>query len=131
MRKVFAVVLAASLATVGHAAQAQSWGVYVGNSGGYGGPRYHDGDGDRLARSVCSGQRAHELEARLGHEQDEDEIDDGAARRIHFAIDRLEARQQHECEEGDYRAIRDIAYRYDRIGDWIRNEAHGDDRRGW
>lgn len=118
MKKAIAVVLAGPLMTISYAAQAQSWGIYGGGEGG-------------LVRSVCSGQRAHSLENRLRHEQDEGEISNRVADRIHFAIDRLEARQRHECDEGDWRAIRDIAYRYDRIGDWIRNEAHGGYRRDW
>lgn len=131
MKKTMAVILAGSTVTISYAAQAPSWGAYVGTGGGYRAAQHYGDDGDGFVRSVCSGQRAHALESRLRHEQDEDEIDDGVARRIHFAIDRLETRQEPECDEGDWRAIRDIAYRYDRIGDWIRNEADGGDRRGW
>jgi hypothetical protein len=127
MRKILSVMaLGASLIAAGPAT-AQSWGVYVGTGGGY--PRYDRayGDDDRLARVICSGQRAHQLEDRLRHEVDENEIDDDDADRIHTAIDRLEDRQHHECREGDRRAIAAIAYRYDRIGQWIESEAH----RGW
>jgi hypothetical protein len=35
MHKVFAVALAISLMTISQIAQAQSWGVYIGNGGGY------------------------------------------------------------------------------------------------
>jgi len=120
------MALGASLIAAGPAA-AQSWGVYVGTGEGY--PRYDRGydDDDRLARVICSGQRAHMLEDRLRHEIDEDEIDDDDADRIHTAIDHLEDWQRHECREGDRRAIAAIASRYDRIGQWIDNEAH----RGW
>ena len=132
MHKALTIVLAGTLMSIGQTAQAQSWGVYIGNGGGYGQPRQYWGGDDRLVRSVCSGQRAYALESRLRHEEVEDEIDPDDARRIHFAIDRLEAKQQHECEEGDWRAIREISYRYDRIGQWINEEAHGEDaRRGW
>ena len=127
MRKIWSVaVLGASLIARG-SANAQSWGVYVGSGGAF--PRYDRGydDDDGLARVICSGQRAHMLEDRLRHEISEDEIDDDDADRIHTAIDRLEDRQRRECREGDRRAIGDIAYRYDRIGQWIDSEAH----RGW
>ncbi|GAA0318120.1 hypothetical protein GCM10009087_30670 [Sphingomonas oligophenolica] len=126
MRRIWSVVaLGASLIASG-SANAQSWGVYIGTGGGY--PlynRYYDDD-DRLARVICSGQRAHLLEDRLRHEVAEDEIDDDDADRIHNAIDRLEDRQRHECAEGDRRAIGDIAIRYDRIARWIDSEAHRD-----
>lgn len=88
--------------------------------------RYHDYD-DGVTRLVCSGRRADQLEQRLRHEVAEDEIDDDDADRIHFAIDRLEDQQRHECQEGDRRAIRGLAARYDRIDQWIAREAH----RGW
>lgn len=124
MRRIWSVVaLGASLIATG-SANAQSWGIYVGTGGGH--PRYsrdYDDD-DRLARAICSGQRAHALEVRLSHEVAEDEIDDDDADRIHSAIDRLEDRQRHECTEGDLRAIGDLAIRYDRIARWIDREAH-------
>lgn len=127
--RVLLAVLAGTAATVGTAAQAQSWGVYVGNGPGYGGYRQGWSGGwggdDRVMRSVCSGERAYRLEDRLRHEEGEDEIDPRTARRIHRAIDRLEDRQRHECAEGDWRSVRDIAIRYDQIGQWIDGEAHG------
>lgn len=86
--------------------------------------RYYDEDDDGLTRLICSGWRADQLEGRLDHEVAEDEIDEDDADRIHGAIDRLEAQQRHECSEGDRRAIRDIAFRYDRIAQWIEREAH-------
>ena len=127
MRKIWGIMaVGASLIAAGPAT-AQSWGIYVGTGGDH--PRYDRGyrDDDRLARVICSGQRAHMLEDRLRHEVDENEIDDDDADRIHAAIDRLEDRQHHECSEGDRGAIVAIARRYDRIGQWIDSEAH----RGW
>lgn len=122
-------VLAGTAAVTGTAAQAQSWGVYVGNGPAYGGYRQGWGGGwggdDRMMRSVCSGERAYRLEDRLRHEEAEDEIDPRTAGRIHAAIDRLEDRQRHECAEGDWRSVRDISFRYDQIGQWIDGEAHG------
>lgn len=129
MRGITSVIALAAGLFAGTTAHAQSWGVYVGNGGepGY----YRDRGDDGLARAVCSGERAHRLEARLNHEVDEDEIDGDDADRIHSAIDRLEDRERHECAEGDRRAIRDIAFRYDRIGRWIDTEAHSYERQGW
>lgn len=113
-------------------ATAQTYGgvtLSFGSNGHRWYPRYNDyyDDTDGVTQSVCSGERAEQLENRLRHEVDEDEIDDDDADRIHNAIDRLEVKQRHECDEGDRRAIRDIAYRYDRIGQWIEREAH----QGW
>jgi len=125
MSRTLTLVAAGTLLAMGTAAQAQSWGVYIGQGPGY--DRYRGGwrDDDRMIRSVCSGQRADKLERRLMHELDEGEIAPRQARRIHDAIDRLEDRQRHECDEGDWRSVRDIAYRYDQVGQWIENEAHG------
>ena len=133
MRRMLPVVLGGVALLSGGAASAQGWWPAYGNSGygynsgyAYGGG-YYDRDDDRSARTICSGQRAHGLEARLRHERDEGEIDGDAARRIHATIDRLEDRQRHECAEGDDRAIAAISDRYDRIEQWIGAEAHG----GW
>ncbi|NOW45241.1 hypothetical protein FHW96_001396 [Novosphingobium sp. SG751A] len=122
---------AAGLVMAG-SAQAQSWGVYVGN----GAPApyaagWHDEGADRMMRFICSGQRAHGLENRLDHEVDEGDIDPGTANRIHAAIDGLEDRQRHECAEGDVRSVREIGWRYDRIGQWMESAAHGDDGPRW
>lgn len=125
MFKTGAVMLVGAVLAMGTAAQAQSWGVYIGNGPGYGPPRHGWGGDDRMVRSVCSGERAYRLEDRLRHEEDEDEIDPREARRIHGTIDRLEDRQRHECAEGDWRSIRDISFRYDQIGQWIEGAAHG------
>lgn len=119
-------LLTGAMLVGGTAAQAQSWGVYVGNGPGYGRGRHGWGGGDGMMRAVCSGDRAYRLEDRLRHEENEDEIDPRTARRIHETIDRLEDRQHRECAEGDWRSVRDISYRYDQIGQWIDGEAHGD-----
>jgi len=131
MRRVLPVVLAGVALLSGGAASAQGWWPAYDNSGygyqrGYGGG-YDDRDDDRIAAAICSGQRAHGLEARLRHERDEGEIDGDTARRIHAMIDRLQDKQRHECAEGDDRAIAAISDRYDRIERWIGAEAHG----GW
>uniref|UniRef100_UPI003A85D788 hypothetical protein n=1 Tax=Sphingomonas sp. GlSt437 TaxID=3389970 RepID=UPI003A85D788 len=125
MPKMIGLAVVGACALVASAANAQTFSLYIGNDGDYG---WHYRD-DGLVQSVCSGARAHALEARLRHEVDEDEIDDDDAARIHNAIDRLEDRQRHECSEGDRRSIYEIAQRYDGIGQWIDREAHGDERR--
>ena len=127
MRKIVSIVVLGASALAASAANAQSFGVYVGNDRGY--ARYHDWDDSGVVRSVCSGARAHGLEAKLRHEIDEGEIDRDDAYRIHNVIDRLEDRQRQECAEGDRRSIYEIAQRYNGIGQWIDREAHGGYRR--
>lgn len=122
---------------VSPSANAQSWGVYIGNGPrNYQGPGYYQSDrrfgwNDGRINAVCSGQRAQMLEDRLRHEDDEGEIDDDDLDRIHGAIDRLEDKQDHECREGDWRGVRNISYQYDQIGAWIDREAHGRWRGDW
>lgn len=128
MRKMVSAVLLGASALMASSANAQSFGLYIGNDRGYDW-HYRDYDADGVVRSVCSGARAHGLEARLRHEIDEGEIDGDDAGRIHDVIDRLEDRQRHECAEGDRRSIYDIAQRYNGIGQWIDREAHGGYRR--
>jgi hypothetical protein len=113
---------------VSPAAHAQSWGVYVGNGRGYNGYDGYDRRGDwrRGGSSVCSGQRAHSLEAKLRHEYRENEIDRWDAMRIQRQIDRLEQRQYRECQEGDWQAVQRISFQYDQIDRWIDQQAHGD-----
>ena len=82
-------------------------------------------------QQVCSGDRARQLERRLGHEVNEGEIDRWQADRIHAEIDRLERAQWHECGEGDWGAVSRIAGRYDRLQDSIDRSAHGWRRGGW
>jgi hypothetical protein len=133
-KKILGALLTASVLATGVAvpASAQSYGgVTLGF--GTGDNRWQPRDrrygeyNDGLVQVICSGRRADQLENRLRHEVAEDEIDANDADRIHGAIDRLEDRQRHECQEGDRRAIQDIAYRYNRIAQWLESEAH----RGW
>jgi len=105
-----------SLATAG-TGHAQGWGYWGGGGG--------------ASRWVCSGERARGLEARLRHEQRDGDIDPDTADCIHDAIGRLEDRSRNECDEGDRRAIWDIAQRFDRIERWIQNAAHGERYRRW
>jgi len=133
-----AAMAAAALTLAGMAAgtaQAQSWGGY--GQGGYGqgyGQGWGGGygwQGQDTAYQICSGQRAHSLEARLRHKVDEGNIDPRRAGRIHEAIDNLEARQRNECGERDWRSISDIAGRYNRIEGWINAEARQGSGWGW
>lgn len=125
MRTFIALAIAAS-ALSAPAAQAQSFGLYIGNGPGWGWrPPVYQPAYDWRVRQVCSGQRAHQLEARLDHEYREGEIDPYEADRIHQAIDGLERRQAEECREGDIGAIRNIGGRYDGIQRWIDRSAHG------
>lgn len=125
MKTLIAIALAASTLAA-PAAQAQSFGFSFSTGPGWGWrqpawrPAY-----DWRVQQVCSGARAHQLEARLNHEYREGEIDPWQADRIHAAIDSLERRQGEECREGDIGAIRSIAGRYDGIQNWIERAAHG------
>lgn len=130
MRKMIGLAVAAGALVSANSAQAQGWGVWFGSRPAYGG-YVRPTDNDWWARSVCSGQRGKMLEGRLRHEVDEEEIDPDTADRMHEAIDQLEDKARHECEEGDHRAIMGISQRFDRIQQWMENEAHGDERRGW
>ena len=130
MRKLGTAILLAAGVMVSTAANAQSWGVYVGNSPGYYGYN-RQGDWDDGVNAVCSGQQARALEARLRHEYDENEISGWDAARINRQIDRLERKQVHECREGDWRALRNISYQYSQIGQWIDQQAHGRWRGDW
>jgi len=114
--KVAMIAVAAGTLASASAGHAQGWGFW---------------GGDSPLRGVCSGERARGLEARLRHEQRDGDIDPDTADRIHDAIDRLEDRSRGECDEGDRRAIWNIAQRFDRIQGWIENSAHGGWRRGW
>ncbi|MGJ3649009.1 histidine kinase [Sphingomonas sp. GlSt437] len=121
MRKMTSMLLLAASGLIATSASAQSWGY-----GQYQYQNYRDADDYGGAfRAVCSGQRAHALEARLQHEVSEGEINRNDAYRIHSAIDRLEDQQRHECAEGDRRSVYQIAQRYNGIGQWIDREAHG------
>ena len=125
-----AIVMVAGLMASG-TVQAQSWGIYLGNNTppqAYA-MRWRPDDGERMMDFICSGQRAHVLEERLRDEVDGDEIADNTADRMHEAIDRLENRQRRECAEGDWRSVREIGERYDRIGQWMDAAAHGQEWR--
>jgi hypothetical protein len=127
MRKLGTAILLAAGALLSTAANAQSWGVYIGNTPDYYG---HDGYGrqgvwDDDVNATCSGQRARALEWRLRHEYEENEISGWDADRINRQIDRLERKQDHECQEGDWGAVRNISYQYRQIDQWIDQMAHG------
>ncbi len=136
MHRILAIMLVGTGMVTSPAASAQSWSGYYGNHAERGHYQSIDdddegyGDDGRL-RAVCSGQRAHGLEATLRHEEQEDEIDREDARRIHSTIDRLEDRQRQECAEGDWRMVREISFRFDRVEQWINRWAHGTSQRGW
>ncbi|MGZ3172069.1 MAG: histidine kinase [Croceibacterium sp.] len=125
MRKIATAILLGAGLMAAPAAHAQSWGVYVGNAPGY--DRYGRGDWQRGDGGVCSGQRAHALEAKLRHEYRENEISDWEATRMQRQIDRLEQKQYRECREGDWRAVQRISFQFDQIDRWIEQRAHG----GW
>jgi hypothetical protein len=127
-------ILAAGLAG-GGAAQAQSWGMPYAAAPAY--PRAVPADwpqwqAQRYADGVCSGQRAAQLEQRLQREAGEGDIDPETAGRIHDAIDKLEQKASHECEENDWHGVTKVAGRYDRIEGWLDNAAgRGRWRSGW
>lgn len=129
MRKITTAILLGASLLAAPAAHAQSWGVYVGNARGYDGYG-RDGWQDDWRRGdggVCSGRRAHELEAKLRHEYREHEISGWDAARMQRQIDRLEQKQYRECREGDWRAVQRISFQFDQIDRWIEQRAHG----GW
>ncbi|WP_353227446.1 histidine kinase [Novosphingobium sp.] len=133
MRRIVGVVIAAAGLLAGGGAQAHGWGVQFGVGPAYGRPAWGDGQDWRWRQAgdaVCSGRRAQALEWRLRREVDEGDIDYGTARDIHRSIDRLEDKQRHECDEGDWRAINRIAGRYDDIDGWISTAAGGRRWRG-
>jgi len=126
MRIIGTAILLAAGILVSQAANAQSrdgYGGYGQRYGGYDRPGYWNNG----ANGVCSGQRAHSLEAKLRHEYSENEIDGRTAERINRQIDKLERKQNHECREGDWNSVRNISFKYDQIEQWIDRLAHG----GW
>ena len=125
MRKLGTAILLSAGLLVSPAAHAQSWGGYVGKAPTYYGYDRQGGAWDRGSRGVCSGWRAHSLEAKLRHEYRENQIDRWDAMRIQRQIDRLEQRQYRECQEGDWRAVQRISFQYDQIDRWIDQQAHG------
>lgn len=131
MTKVLAGVLAlGSAATISGTANAHDWrGDGWGNSGwGYnqtwGGGGWRGDFG-----GTCSGQRGYGLERQLRWKTSRGLIDYRTAQRIQRDIDRLQWKEQHECAEGDWRAVGRINRDYDRIDRWI-DEAAGR-RWGW
>ncbi len=94
---------------------AQPWG-----GGGWRGDRGDFG-------GTCSGQRGYGLERQLRWKTSRGLIDYRTAQRIQRDIDRLQWKEQHECREGDWRAVGKINRDYDRIDHWI-DEAAG---RSW
>jgi hypothetical protein len=125
MRKIATAVLLTAGLLVSPAANAQSWGGHSGYGQRYGGYDRRGGYWNNRARDVCSGQRARSLKAKLRHEYREGEIDGYTAERLNRQIDRLQRKQYHECREGDWRAIRNISFQYNRIDRWIDQRAHG------
>jgi len=133
MTKVLAAALAlGSAATITGTASAHDW---RGNGWGYNQP-YGSGwygggwRGDRGDfGGTCSGQRGYGLERQLRWKTSRGLIDYRTAQRIQRDIDRLQWREQHECAEGDWRAVGQIQRDYDRIDHWI-DEAAGQ-RWGW
>jgi len=130
MRKLIVSIVTIGALASASTAQAQGWGLWFGSRPIYNGYA-QPADDDGWARSVCSGQRGHMMEDRLRHEVEEGEIDLDFADRMHTAIDKLEDKARHECDEGDRRGIWGISQRFDRIQQWIENEAHGENRRSW
>lgn len=71
---------------------------------------------------ICSGDRAHQLEAQIRQEQREGDIDSSTARYLHRMVDQAESQQKRACRYGDGYQINDIARRYDWIGQQLRRE---------
>lgn len=124
MTKVLATALAlGSAVTLGGTASAQDWRGN-GNGWGYAQPGGGGWRGDRGDfGGACSGQRGYGLERELRFKTSRGLIDFRAAQRIQRSIDRLQWREQHECREGDWRALGKINRDYDRIDRWIDEEA--------
>ncbi len=127
MTKVLTTALALGCAVaMGGAVSAHDWrgGGY---SWGYARPYGGGWRGDRGDfGGTCSGQRGYALERQLRYQLSRGRIDGWTAQRIKGAIDKLQWREQHECAEGDYRAVYKIGRDYDRIGEWIARESDGD-----
>ncbi|WP_421848611.1 histidine kinase [Novosphingobium sp.] len=122
--KVLATALAlGSAMALGGTASAHDW---RGNGWGYAQPYGGGWQGDRGDfGGTCSGQRGYGLERQLRWQVNRGRIDGWTAQRIQGAIDKLQWKEQHECSEGDWRAVGKISRDYDRIGDWIARESGG------
>ncbi|WP_068072099.1 hypothetical protein [Novosphingobium lentum] len=139
-KTMLAIASLATALTAAAPASAQQWGVqvrsgwgnpgYQGYAGNYRGGYDRGGYDNDDARDICSGQRAHALEARIGHELDEGDIDRGTARYLHQMVDRTEDQQRYACRSGDRWRLREIDRRYDEIGHRIGHEER-EGRRGW
>lgn len=132
MTKVLAAALAlGSAATITSTASAHDWRGGWNNGWGYNQP--YGGGGWRGDRGdfggACSGQRGFGLERQLRWKTSRGLIDYRTAQRIQRDIDRLQWKEQHECAEGDWRAVGRINRDYDRIDRWIDEAAWR--RRGW
>ena len=123
MTKVLTTALAISSAMIvsgnasAHDGRANGWGYEQRLGGGWQGGRGNFG-------GTCSGQRGYGLERELRLKTSRGLIDYRMAQRIQRDIDRLQWKEQHECAEGDWRAIGKINRDYDRIDHWI-DEAAG------
>lgn len=120
--------VAAGLATT--PAIAQDWHGYNNDwrGGGYQNWRGNDGWRGDFAR-ICTGDRAHQLEAQIRQEQREGDIDGGTARYLHRMVDQVESQQKRACRFGDGYQINDIARRSDWIGQQLHREVA--DGRRW
>lgn len=122
--KILAAALALSSAVAisgtasAHDWRGNGWGYAQPNGGGWRGDRGDFG-------GTCSGQRGFGLERQLRFQVERRRIDYRTAQRIQKNIDQLQRREQHECGEGDWRAVGKISRDYDRIGDWIARESGG------
>lgn len=118
MTKILAAALAlGSAATITGTASAHDW-----RGGGWGYTQPYGGGwrGDRGDfGGTCSGQRGYGLERQLRWKTSRGQIDYRTAQRIQRDIDRLQWKEQHECREGDWRAVGKINRDYDRIDRWI------------
>lgn len=117
MTKVLCTALAlGSAATITGTASAHDW--RGGNGWGYAQP-YGGGWQNGGGGGVCSGQRGYQLENELRFKTSRGLIDYRTAQRIQRDIDKLQWKEQHECREGDWRAVGKINRDYDRIDHWI------------
>ena len=125
MTKVLATALALGSAVVMSGSASAHDGRWNGNGWGYdqhwGGGGWQGGNGG--FGGACSGQRAFGLERELRFKTSRGLIDFRTARRIQRDIYRLQWREQHECAEGDWRAVGRINRDYVRIDRWIDREA--------
>jgi opacity protein-like surface antigen len=117
MKKIlFAIATLAASTAAASPAMAQDWRGY-GYNNGYSGYGYRDG-----AARICNGDRAHQLEAQIAHEEREGDIDRGTARYLHRMVDQAESQQGRACRYGDGYQIRELAQRFDWIGRQLNHE---------